>query len=149
MTEPAESFQSILRLHSQEPRELLNILEDFQSRYRCLPEDALRGAAKYLSLPLSRVFAVASFYKALSLQPKGEKLIRVCCGTACHLRGAPLLIEALEEKLKVKLGETEKNQRFTYESVNCLGACALAPVVTIDDAVYGKLTPNTAKELEI
>jgi NADH-quinone oxidoreductase subunit E len=110
---------------------------------------ALRLIAKHLDLPLSRVYAVASFYKALSLSPKGDKLVRVCCGTACHLRGAPLLIEALEKKLGVRLGGTEASGKFTFESVNCLGACALAPVVTVDDTVYGKLSPGTIDKLQI
>jgi NADH-quinone oxidoreductase subunit E len=149
MSDPAISYQSVLDSYPREQRELLNILEDFQTRYRYLPEEALRAAAVHLALPLSRVFSVASFYRALSLKPKGEKLVRVCCGTACHLRGAPLLIEALEEGLGVKLGETDSAGRFTLESVNCLGACALAPVVTVDSTVHGKLTQTSVKKLKI
>jgi NADH-quinone oxidoreductase subunit E len=120
-----------------------------QAKYRYLPEEALRELASYLKLPLSRVFAVAGFYKALSLTPKGEKLVKVCCGTACHLKGARQIQGALEEKLKIKLGETGADGKLSLESVNCVGACALAPVVMIDETVFGKTTPKNIGELPL
>ncbi|MDR2338910.1 MAG: NAD(P)H-dependent oxidoreductase subunit E [Deltaproteobacteria bacterium] len=135
--------------HERDPRELLPILLGIQARHRYLPEGELRAAAHYLSLPLARVFQVASFYRALSLKPKGETLVRVCCGTACHLRGAPQLIGGLEGLLGLRLGGTSADGRHSLESVNCLGACALAPVVTIGDEVYGKLTPDSLKGLPL
>jgi NADH-quinone oxidoreductase subunit E len=140
-TEPA-SFDDILNSRPPEARHLLALLQALPSRYRHLPEPAVRAVAERLSLPLARVFAVAGFYRSLSLKPKGEKTIQVCCGTACHLRGAPDLVKALEERLNLKLGETSSDGRHTLEGVNCVGACALAPVVMVGEAVYGHLTPG-------
>jgi NADH-quinone oxidoreductase subunit E len=149
MTNVADPFRAVLESFPSEPRQLLPILQAVQARFRYLPEEALRELARYLSLPLARVYAVAGFYRALSLKPKGEKLVKVCLGTACHLRGAPRIVAALEESLGIPLGETGPDGRVSLESVNCLGACALAPVVTVDETVYGKLSPGSAKKLPI
>ena len=130
------SFDDILGSRPPEARHLLALLQAFQARYRYLPEPALRAAAERLSLPLARVFAVAGFYQSFSLKPKGDQIIQVCCGTACHLRGAPDLVKALEQRLNLKLGETDPDGRYTLEAVNCVGACALAPVIMVGDAVY-------------
>ena len=135
-TDPA-SFDDILSSRPSEARHLLALLQALQARYRHLPEPALRAVAERLSLPLARVFAVAGFYQSFSLKPKGDQIVQVCCGTACHLRGAPALINALEERLNLKLGETSPDGRYTLEAVNCVGACALAPVVTVGETVYG------------
>jgi NADH-quinone oxidoreductase subunit E len=132
-----------------EAKELLPLLLLIQDSYRHLPEEALRALALRLKLPLSRVCAVAGLYKALSLKPKGEKLLRVCKGTACHLRGADAILEALEKKTGIKLGETSADGRISLESVNCVGACALAPVVMIDDDVYGKEDDKKIEELPL
>ena len=145
-TDPA-SWDDILNSRPPEARHLLALLQALQARYRHLPEPALKAAAERLSLPLARVFAVAGFYKALSLKPKGDQMIQVCCGTACHLRGAPALAEALERRLGLKLGETSPDGRYTLEAVNCLGACALAPAVTIGETIYGSQTPGTVHRL--
>jgi NADH-quinone oxidoreductase subunit E len=141
------SFEDILASRPPEPRHLLALLQALQARYRHLPEPALRAVAERLSLPLARVFAVACFFRALSLKPKGEKTIQVCCGTACHLRGAPALVESLERHLNLKLGETDPEGRHTLEAVNCVGACALAPVVVVGEAVYGGQTAETVRDL--
>jgi NADH-quinone oxidoreductase subunit E len=145
-TAPA-SFEDILNSRPPEARHLLALLQALQARYRHLPEPALRALAERLALPLSRVFAVAGFYRALSLKPKGARTIQVCCGTACHLQGAPALVESLERHLNLKLGETDPEGRHTLEGVNCLGACALAPVVVVNDRVYGRQTADTARAL--
>jgi NADH-quinone oxidoreductase subunit E len=141
------SFEDILNSRPSEARHLLALLQALQARYRYLPEPALRALAERLSLPLSRIFAVAGFYRALSLKPKGARIIQVCCGTACHLKGAPALVESLERHLDLKLGETDPEGRRTLESVNCLGACALAPVVVVEDRVYGRQTADTVRAL--
>jgi NADH-quinone oxidoreductase subunit E len=130
-----------------EPRHLLAILQEIQAKFRYLPREAMLSVAEHLGLPAARVFSVAGFYKALSLTPKGERQITVCQGTACHLRGAGRLIESLEKRLGLKLGQTSKDGRIGLESVNCLGACALAPVATVDGAVHGHLNPEKAQEL--
>ncbi|MDR3135805.1 MAG: NAD(P)H-dependent oxidoreductase subunit E [Deltaproteobacteria bacterium] len=137
----------IIRYKPREPRYLLAILQEIQAKLRYLPKEALLEVAQWLGLPIARVFSVAGFYKALSLTPKGERLLTVCQGTACHLRGAEALVESLEKRLGLKLGQTSKDGSFGLESVNCLGACALAPVATVDGAVHGHLTPEKAQDL--
>jgi NADH-quinone oxidoreductase subunit E len=146
--DPSE-LTRILDSRAPEAKELLPLLLLIQDSFRYLPEEALRALALRLKLPLSRVCAVAGFYKALSLKPKGEKLVKVCKGTACHLRGADAILEALEKKIGIKLGETSEDGRISLESVNCVGACALAPVVMIDDAAYGKETDKKIEELPL
>jgi NADH-quinone oxidoreductase subunit E len=145
--EELADLKDILGSRPPEARHLLALLQAIQQRFRYLPETALKAVAQALAIPLSRVFSVASFYGALSLEPKGQNEIKVCCGTACHLRGAPALISALEEALALKLGQTSKDGRYSLESVNCLGACALAPVITVEDTVHGRLTPQKAASL--
>jgi len=145
MTPDPASFEDILASRPPEARHLLALLQAIQARYRHLPEPALRAVAERLSLPLTRVFAVAGFYRSFSLTPKGEKIIQVCCGTACHLRGAPALVESLERHLNIKSGETSPDGRYTLETVNCVGACALAPVVVAGDEVYGGQTAETVR----
>jgi len=140
-------LEAILEARPPEPGQLLPLLQDVQARYRYLPEEALRAVARRLELPLSRVFAVAGFYSALSLKPKGRTVVKVCCGTACHLRGAPAVISSLEKELSLSLGETGEDGAYTLETVNCLGACALAPVVTVNDRTHGGLSPEGAVKL--
>jgi NADH-quinone oxidoreductase subunit E len=113
--------------------------------------DAMREVAETLDIPQSRVYSVATFYKALSLIPLGKNVIRICNGTACNIRGSPKILKAFEEELGIKNGETTEDGLFTIQLVNCLGACALAPVVTINDQVYGKVKikdiPGIIKEV--
>lgn len=129
------------------PRFLLPILQDIQSRARYLPADAMKAVAKYLGIPDNRVFAVATFYKSLSLTSRGEKQLKICMGTACHLRGAGEVLARFEQKLNVKNGETTPDGKFSIETVNCLGACALAPVVMVDDEAYGTVTAAKIDEI--
>lgn len=138
---------AILERHPRRPGELLAILLDLQETYRYLPQAALKEVARYLEVPESRVYSVATFYKALTLKPRGERVIRICLGTACHLRGSPAVLERLEEVLGIKPGETTPDGRFTLETVNCLGACALAPVVVIGEETYGQMTPQKVEKL--
>lgn len=107
----------------------------------------MKAVADYLGVPESRVFSVATFYKALSLVPQGKKVIKVCNGTACHLRGSPGLIGALEAALGIKNGETTPDGIFTIQTVNCVGACAMAPVIMINEKVYGKVTLSQIPEI--
>ncbi|GAB7015490.1 NADH-quinone oxidoreductase subunit NuoE [Methanogenium cariaci] len=101
--------------------------------------DVMRAVAAYLDVPESRVYSVATFYKALSLVPLGKNVIKMCDGTACHIRGSPEILKAFEKELGISNGETTEDGLFTLQTVNCLGACALAPVVTINDRVFGKV----------
>ena len=122
---------------------LLSILHDIQSEYNYLPRQALAQVAARLEIPLSRIYRLASFYNAFSLQPRGEHLVNVCLGTACHVRGAPGVLEAIERELEIAKGETTPDRNFSLETVNCLGACALGPIVVIDGEYFGGM--NTAK----
>jgi NADH-quinone oxidoreductase subunit E len=140
-------LRAILDSQPPEPRRLLPLLLAIQARFRHLPEEALKAVSARLDLPLARVYAVASFYKTLSLTPKGERLLTVCQGTACHLRGAEALAKAIGESLGIGVGGVTEDGRFGLETVNCLGACALAPVVTVDGEVHGRLDPAKAKAL--
>lgn len=141
------SVREILRRHPRIAGELLPVLLELQETYRFLPKTALKEVAAYLGVPESRVYAVATFYKALTLKPRGERTIRVCQGTACHLRGAGAVLNKVQEVLGIAPGETTADGRFTLETVNCLGACALAPVLVIGDETYGQLAGDTVGKL--
>ena len=121
------------------PVTLIGVLQQVQKAYNYLPEDALRYVSERMDVRLSQLYAVATFYKTFSLKPKGRNIIRVCTGTACHLKGADEILHELENKLDVTAGETTGDKLFTLETVNCLGCCALAPVMTIGEKYYGGL----------
>jgi len=123
------------------------MLQDLQSAKRYLPEEDLRELAEALAIPLTRVFRVATFFKAFSLEPKGEHIINVCMGTACHVRGAERILNELERQLGIDRGETTADQKFSLETVNCLGACALGPVVVVDQEYHGDMTPGQVDKL--
>jgi NADH-quinone oxidoreductase subunit E len=142
-----EAVERILKKRPSQARFLLPVLQDIQTEFRYLPKAVLLVVGQRLGLPAAKVFSVAGFYKALSLTPKGERLLTVCQGTACHLRGAGRIIESLEKRLGLKIGQTSADGRFGLESVNCLGACALAPVATVDGVVHGHLTQEKAQDL--
>jgi NADH-quinone oxidoreductase subunit E len=135
--------ETILDSYGGESASLVSILQDIQSEYNYLPEDALRQVAGSLGLPLIQVYGVATFFKAFSLKPKGRHQCTVCMGTACHVRGAGLVVEELERRLKIKAGDTTEDMEYSLETVNCVGACALGPVVIIDGEYYGNM--NSAK----
>lgn len=120
----------------------IGMLQDIQERFGHLPKEALARMAERLKIPLSRVFGLATFYRAFSLEPRGKHHLCVCMGTACHVRGADGLLEEVERRLGVKPGETTADRSFTLEAVNCLGACALGPLMTIDGEYHGNMTPG-------
>ena len=115
------------------------LLQDVMEEYGYLPGETLKKIAQQLDIPLSRVYGLATFYKSFSLTPRGKHLISVCLGTACHVRGAPRIVEKLERDLGIKAGETTRDLKFTLETVNCLGACALGPLIVIDGKYYGRM----------
>ena len=133
----------IIERHGYQKASLIGILQDIQGRMNHLPRKALVQVAKSLDLPLTHIYEVATFYKAFSLEPRGKHTIQVCLGTACHVRGGGRVLDYLENRLEVNSGETTKDLSFTLESVNCLGACALGPMMVIDKKYYGKI--NTHK----
>ncbi len=126
---------------------LIAVLQDIQEKYNWLPPDALRLVAEELCVPLIDVYSVASFYRAFSLTPRGKHICTVCLGTACHVRGAQTLLDHLKERLEVEPGFTTIGGTFTLESVNCLGACALAPIVVVDGKYYSKSTVKKVDSL--
>ena len=142
-----KSITSILKQREGTSCELIEVLQDVQKSYNHLPEDILRIVAEKLDTPLIEVFRVANFYKAFTLTPRGKHLITVCMGTACHVRGAPRFLDEVLGQLNVKPGETTEDGEFTVETVNCLGACALGPVVVLDDKYYDHMTSGKLRNL--
>jgi NADH-quinone oxidoreductase subunit E len=126
---------------------LMGVLEEVQARYRYLPKDALILVSESMGVPLSQTYGVATFYNAFSLKPKGRHVISVCTGTACMVRGARKVLERISERLGIQPGETSEDGQFTLETVNCLGACALGPVVVADGAYSGEMTGNKSDSL--
>lgn len=137
----------ILDRHGRERSSLVAVLQDVQDRYNWISQENLEQVAAGLGLPLSEVYGVASFYRALSLVPRGKKIIKVCQGTACHVRGAQLVQEELERQLNIKAPGTTTDLEYTLETVNCVGACAMGPVVLVDDKYHSGVKPHLAKKL--
>jgi NADH-quinone oxidoreductase subunit E len=134
-------LSALLARYPAEPASLIPVLQDVHREYGYLPCDALQLVASTLHVPLSRVFSVSTFYKAFSLVPQGKTVIKVCTGTACHIRGASRLLEELTTRLAVGVDETTPDKAFTIKTVNCVGACAMAPVLMVGTQVQGKAQP--------
>jgi NADH-quinone oxidoreductase subunit E len=128
--------------HQGEPGVLIPVLQEAQEIYGYLPENILKVVAKELKIPVAEVFGVATFYSQFRFAPAGRNVIKVCMGTACHVRGGLKVLKALERELEIKAGETTGDGKFTLETVACIGACGLAPVITVNNKVFGNLTPN-------
>ena len=125
----------------------LAVLQDIQREYNYLPREALELAAERLDMPLGEVYRMATFFGAFSLQPKGEYICQVCLGTACHVRGGPRILEALERELGIKAGNTTSDGKFSLEAVRCLGACALGPILMVNEEPHAYMTPDKATKL--
>ena len=137
-----ETVKKALQKHNHDKSLIVDILQDIQSEIGYLPKDALVETGKQLDVPVSRVYSVATFFKAFSLTKRGRHLVSVCMGTACHVRGAVKVLEQIEQELKVNRGGTTKDLKFTLETVNCVGACALGPMVIIGEDYHGEMTPE-------
>lgn len=140
--EVREKVGLVLQRHQHDASMLVGILQDIQAETGYLPKEVLEETGHGLGVPLSRVYSVATFFKAFSLKPRGRHLINVCLGTACHVRGADKVLERMEQELGIKTGETTPDLRFTLETVNCVGACALGPMVIIGEDYHGEMTPE-------
>lgn len=123
----------------KDQRELIHVLHDVQEKFGYIPAQAISQISKRLKISESEIFGVLTFYKAFSLKPRGEHLITICVGTACHVRGAPMILDEFERKLGIKAGETSEDNQFTLETVNCVGACALGPIAIADGEYHGQL----------
>ena len=142
-----EKVTEIIQHYDSDEGFLVPILQDVQKEYNYLPREALNAISNILDLPLSRIYEVATFYKAFSLVPRGRHQLSLCMGTACHVRGATLLQENIERTLGIDAGETSDDLEFTFETVNCLGACALGPVLVVDEEYQGQVTLSKTNKI--
>lgn len=136
----AEKTKQIIEKYRGKNSPLMYTLQDIQKEFNFLPREALYMVSELLEIPISRVFAVASFFRAFSLKPRGKYVCSVCLGTACHVRGAQRILDKLEQELGVHAGETTADMNFTIATVNCLGACALGPILTVNTEYHGDMT---------
>jgi len=142
-----ERVETIMQKHGAQPSNLIEVLLDVQEEFRYLPGDVLKMVGARLSIPLSRVYHVATFYNAFSLTPRGKHHVCVCTGTPCHALGAWRIVEAFERHLNVKCGGTTQDLMFTLETSGCVGTCGLAPIVIVGSDLYGLVTPVNAPKL--
>ncbi len=142
-----QAIHNIVDHYQAKPTALIMVLQDIQKHYRYLPKDALKLVAQKMGLPIAQIYGVATFYRTFSLKPKGKNHICVCTGTACHVRQANVIVNRLETTLGIQAGETSKDQNFSLETVNCLGACALGPLVTANDVYYGNMTASKVERM--
>jgi len=142
-----EPLSEILSRYAGQRDELIPILQEAQEQFGYLPEEVMHGVAKFLRLSESTVYGVATFYAQFKFVPSGKRKVRVCRGTACHVRGGARILREVEKRLGIKPGETTEDWEYTLETVACIGACALAPTMTVDKETYGQMT--TKKVLEV
>jgi NADH:ubiquinone oxidoreductase subunit E len=137
--EMQQQLEEIISSYEPDRRYALAAMQDMQRAFNYVPEEGIVALAKHLGTSAISLYSMATFYKALSLKPKGEHIIKVCNGTACHLRGSTNLITGIERELGIAPGDVTEDGKFSVELVNCLGSCALAPVFVVDDDIYGKV----------
>ncbi|MDR1318250.1 MAG: NADH-quinone oxidoreductase subunit NuoE [Treponema sp.] len=147
MAIPAEEITKVVESYPKDRRHSLAILQDLQRKFGYIPREGFDILAKYLEIKTAALYAMATFYRALSLKPKGRHVIKVCDGTACHIRGSSILLDSLKRVLGVKAGETTADKVFSVETVNCLGACAIGPVMVIDEDYHPKVKPDEVEKI--
>lgn len=142
------SINSILKNYDPNDKgNLISILQAVQKEDGYINTQAVSGISKFLNIPRSQIFSVATFYRSFSLTPKGKCVLSVCLGTACHVRGAQIIVEELERELEIKAGESTPDLEFSLETVNCLGACALGPVIVVDGKYHGQMNIGKTQAL--
>ena len=146
-TETRDKLEEIFAGYKGKSEELIPILQKVQEEFRYLPADAMMKVARFLRIPESTVFGVSTFYAQFKLTPLGKKIVKICRGTACHVRGGEKILEETEKQLGVKAGETTEDLGWTLETIACFGACALAPVMVIDKDVHGRMVTNKVKDV--
>jgi NADH-quinone oxidoreductase subunit E len=144
---PAAPVQAALSRHPRERGALIPLLQDIQETLGYVSPESLRAASRHLNLPESSVYGVVTFYSQFHLTPQGKHIVKVCQGTACHVRGSDDIVKAVQAALGIAPGETTEDFEFSLERVACFGSCALAPVLVIDDTVYGNMTPERAVDI--
>lgn len=142
-----DQIDKIIEKHGSDASSLIQILLEIQRENRWLPKEAFMRVAEKLCVPLSQVQHIVTFYKAFSLLPKGRHEIHVCTGTACHVRGAPRLLDSVQDLTGIKPGETDMDLKFSLETVGCVGCCALGPVMIIDGEYHGKMAPAKSEDV--
>lgn len=142
-----KSVDLIVEKHQEKRTALISILHDVQDRYKYLPGEALRMVASRLRMDINEIYGVATFYKSFSLIPKGKHSITLCMGTACHVRGGPKILRELKSFLRIEPGQTTPDKQFSLNVVNCLGVCAIGPVMMVDRKFYGEMNPLRAKKI--
>lgn len=140
-------IDAIIEQYKGQERLLTSLLQDVQAAYNYLPQEALERVAEELDLPRIQVYQVAKFYKAFSLEPRGKHLVTVCLGTACHVRGGVRIAEQVERSLGIAPGQTSKDGQFTLETVNCVGCCALGPIMIVDGKYHGKMAASSVERV--
>ena len=139
--------EAVVGRYGRDPDFLIPMLQDLQAEYDHVPPGSLKRMAELLNVPLSRIYSIATFYTTFSLTARGKHLITLCMGTVCYLKGARVVAEELQKHLKVEPGGTTEDGLFTFQPVNCLGACALAPVMMIDEKYFSKVTPDQLPDI--
>ena len=142
-----QEILGILAKHSRQRGGLIAVLEDIQTRYGYLPQEALTMVGDETGRSLVDIYGIATFYRCFALQPRGKHVVSACLGTACHVRGAPRVVEEFERQLGIKAGETTWDREFTLETVNCLGACALGPIIVVDGHYFSNVTPPKVRDI--
>jgi NADH:ubiquinone oxidoreductase subunit E len=137
-----KKVDEIISRYDKSEESLLAIMQDFQREFHYVPEEGMKRLSDFLYVPESRIYAMGTFYKALSLEPKGKYTVKVCMGTACHLKGSNQIMEVIDRELGLTKSHTTEDKKFTIEGVNCLGACAMAPVVVVGEDYYGHMRPS-------
>jgi len=147
MTVDIQRIDEIIDRYDADRMNALAILQDIQHEYNYLPRESLELTAERLNVPAGEIYRMATFFSSFSLSPKGEYVCKICMGTACHVLGGPRILEALERELDIKAGETTADGKFSLEAVRCLGACALGPVLLVNEEPHGHITPEKATTL--
>ena len=142
-----DQIDKIIEKYPSDPSSLIQVLLEIQSENHWLPKEAIERVSEKLQVPLNRIQHIATFYKAFSLVPKGRHEIHVCVGTACHVRGAQRVLDRVQDLTGISPGETDLDMKFSLETVNCLGCCALGPVMVIDGEYHGKMAPAKSEEV--
>jgi len=145
--EKTEQIEQVIEKFRNVRGSITGLLQDIAGVYRYLPEEVLEQVSEELDLPLAKLYTLATFYKSFRLEPIGDHHVCVCIGTACHVNGAQKIVDVLERELHVNAGETTEDGQFTVETVNCLGACAMGPLITVDGEYHGKMDQNRMKKL--
>lgn len=147
MNDQSEKIDQIIEKFKNEKGTIIGLMQDIHGEYRYLPEEVLLKVSAELDIPMAKLYTLATFYKSFRLEPVGKHHVRVCIGTACHVNGATKIVETLERELGVKSGQTTEDNQFTLETVNCLGACALGPLMLVDGEYHGKIDQGKLKKL--